>query len=122
LNYCLLVVSLLRAVLKPGTDGQEDKMKIAACVIAAVGAVIGILTATVQGHTPHYELVTIVLSIIGGLAGILLLVRPRIAMWTLLIVAVLGVIPDAILWEGAGSFFLVSGLLGISIIRGTKEA
>lgn len=94
-------------------------MRIAACVIAIFGAVVGILSSNIHYGSPGW---TIGLSIAGALCGVLVLVKFRFAPWLLLAVAIAGVFPDEILWEGAGSFFLVSALIGFSLRRTQKEA
>lgn len=94
-------------------------MRIAACVIAIFGAVVGILSSNIHFGSPTW---TVVLSIAGALCGVLVLLKFRYAPWLLLAIAIAGIFPDAILWEGAGSFFLVSSLIGFSLRRNQKEA
>lgn len=97
-------------------------MKTAACIIAIVGMAIGVLTATIQNPSPLFELFTVLLSVLGAVGGVLTFFTPRVAIWLLFIVAVVGTVPDTLMWEGAGSFFLVSALLGLTSIRQTREA
>lgn len=90
-------------------------MRWVAFAIAVMGAGIGVLTGTFQISEHNvYVWVTMGFSAAGVLGGALLLLRWRFAPWWLLAVAVLGAIPDSILWEGAGSCFLVSALIGFT--------
>lgn len=98
-------------------------MRLAAFVIALIGAAIGVMTGMYQVSEHNlYVWVTMGFSAAGVVSGILLLLRWRFAPWLLLAVAVLGAIPDSILWEGAGSCFLVSALIGFTSANQVKGA
>lgn len=98
-------------------------MRVAAFVIALVGMAIGVMTGTYQiSEHNFYVWVTMGFSAAGAIGGILLLLRWRYAPWLLIAVAVLGAIPDSILWEGAGSCFLVSALIGFTSANHVKGA
>ncbi len=90
-------------------------MRWVAFVITLVGAGLGVISWTFQvsEHTVHVWF-TLGFSAVGVVAGVLLLLRWRFAPWLLLATAILGTIPDGILWEGAGSCFLVSALIGFT--------
>lgn len=103
-----------------------DLMKFGAFGIALFGALFGLLSAYEQnvGFDSHLHFgstwLTVVCSLVGALGGCLLLTRWKYAPWILLLAAVGGVYPNMILWEGAGSFFLVSGFMGFATHRVEK--
>lgn len=98
-------------------------MRVAAIVLALAGAAVGGWMAAFQwGDHNIYPYLTIAISLIGAVAGLLLLTRWKVTPWLLLAVAVLGAIPDSMLWEGAGTFFLVSALMGFSVRNQAKGA
>lgn len=96
-------------------------MRIIACIVAVLGGIVGALTGVFQleAHS-SYAWITMAMSLLGALGGVLVLMRWRFSTWWLLFVALAGAFPDSILWEGAGSFFLVSALMSLSL-RGEKR-
>lgn len=103
-------------------------MKIAAFVLAVVGAVIGVLTGLVEhgawfgkslAGTPAspqigLSYVTFAMSAVGLLGGFTLLAKPRLGAALCLLATVGGVLGAYVLWEAAGSFLFVSALLAFA--------
>lgn len=98
-------------------------MKIVAFVVAVLGAIVGVMVGLFEatGHAPVLWS-TYGLSAAGALGGLAVLLGWRFSGWWLLAVAVIGVIPDSILWEGPGSFFLASALMSFSLRAVQKGA
>lgn len=99
-------------------------MRVAALVITLFGCLIGVMTGMFQVSEPNhlYVWLTMGLSGAGALGGLLLFLRWRFSPWWLLAVAVIGTVPDSILWEGAGSCFLVGALIGFAARNQFKGA
>ncbi|QSO51875.1 hypothetical protein JZ785_24415 [Alicyclobacillus curvatus] len=88
--------------------------------IGLAGTIVGGITAYLetgnffQGIAAGSPYWTIAVITVGCLASLLLLWKTRLAAWILLCVAVLGVFGNYVMWEGPGSFFLVSALIGLT--------
>lgn len=101
-------------------------MRYASLAVAVFGAIIGGMSAYEQhlqfGQHIHFGVwwLTVLWSIVGLIGGILVLFRWKYAPWMLLLTTIGGVYPNFIIWEGAGSFFFVSALMGFSANRETS--
>lgn len=107
-------------------------MKFAGFALALVGAVVGFLTGLLEhgnliGHelaaqpgNPQVQMayVTLAVSVLGALGAFVILFRPRAGAAISLFVTVVGVFGAYVLWEFAGSFFLVAALLGFAVPKG----
>lgn len=88
--------------------------------VGVAGTIIGAITVHlelgnffhgVHAGSPHW---TIAVITIGFLASVLLLWKPRIAALVLLAVAIFGVFGNYVMWEGPGTFYLASALIGFT--------
>lgn len=92
-----------------------------------IGLAIGIAGTIIGGITVHLETgnffhgvhvgspvwTTIAISL-GCLASILLVWKPKFAAWALLVIAITGVFGNYMMWEGPGTFYLASALIGFT--------
>lgn len=86
-----------------------------------VAAVLFGISTVLMERTPLFAEVpynspwaTLTVVVIGAVGCLLMLTGWRRAPWFLLAAAVLGAVPNFIMWEGAGTFFLASALLGFT--------
>lgn len=99
------------------------QMRLGAFFIALFGVFFGLFNAYQQfsGFGEHVQYgnmwITIAASLLGGIGGGLVLMRFKYAPWILLIAAIGGVFPNLLLWEGAGSFFLVAAFIAFTTKR-----
>lgn len=93
-------------------------MRQAALIISIIGAALGLTSAYYEengfygAHVYGYPWITLIVSSLGLCGGILIFMKTKIGTWLCVFVAVSGIFTAFELWEGAGSFFLMSGLLG----------
>lgn len=102
-------------------------MKWIGFVIGLAGTIVGGIIAYletgnffqgIQAGSPYW---TVAVIAVGFLASLLLLWKTRLAAWMLLVTAVMGVFGNYVLWEGPGSFFLVSALIGLTNSKGKSK-
>ena len=95
-------------------------MKWMGLAIGLAGTIVGAITAHLelgnffhgfQTGSPYW---TITVVTIGGLASLLLLWKTKWAAWVLLCVAISGAFGNFIMWEGPGTFYLASALIGFT--------
>lgn len=98
-------------------------MRIASIIVGILGVAIAVATAWIQ-HTGFYgtqvygSAVGTLGTAVVALIGILLIsLSLRVGVWILLVAAIAGAFFALILWELAGSFLFVAGILGLVATR-----
>ncbi|UOF89826.1 hypothetical protein LSG31_18420 [Fodinisporobacter ferrooxydans] len=100
-------------------------MRLAACLIGIVGGILGILTGMYEwsgavtqiagsssDHTVWlFSVITMVMSIVGGVGAAFVWKSPRVTAWLSFVAVIGGGVGALVLWELAGSFFFITGVL-----------
>jgi len=93
-------------------------MRVAAFVISVIGFGLGLTSSYYETYGFYgskvfgFPILTIAVCTLGLIGGALVLMNKKIGAWLCIAVAVGGIFTAFELWEAAGSFFLMSGLLG----------